>query len=289
MMLCIGGCFHYLTRMSPERPELFDRQALARNRARASRDPVDFLRIAAVEDVQERLSEVNREFKSVAVVSPRPDLWGAVIPGAVFVADDDVLDLEPSKHDLLIHDLCMHWANDPVGQLVQARRALRPDGLFLGTLFGGQTLNELRSCLAQAETEVAGGLSARVAPMAEIRDLGGLLQRAGLALPVADGLPFSVSYQSPLKLMAELRQMGESNAIASRVRHFTKRAVMLRAAELYSQNFAGPDDRITATFEIITLTGWAPADSQPQALRPGSATNRLADALGAVETKLKPF
>lgn len=289
MMLCIGSCFHYLKPMDPRQPELFDREGLSRLRERVRRAPVDFLRVAAIEDVQQRLIEVNREFKSVAIIGPRPDLWDNVFQDAVHVLDDDILNLEVDSHDLVIHDLCLHWANDPVGQLVQARRALRPDGLFIGTLFGGQTLNELRSCLAQAETEVTGGLSSRVAPMAEIRDLGGLLQRSGLALPVADGLTFAVSYESPFKLMKELRHMGEGNAMASRLKKFSRREIFLKAAAHYVGNFSGADDRITATFEIITLTGWAPDETQPKALRPGSAQNRLADALGAVETKLKPF
>jgi SAM-dependent methyltransferase len=203
------------------------------------------------------------------------------------VADEETLTLQQGAHDLVVHAMALHWANDPVGQLIQSRRALRPDGLFLGVLFGGQTLHELRSALATAEAEVTGGLSPRVAPMAEIRDLGALLQRAGFALPVADSLPLTVTYESPLHLMRDLRAMGEGNALGGRIRHLTKASLLRRAAEIYQEHHAQPDGRIVATFELIFLAGWAPDDSQPKPLRPGSAVARLADALGAQETKLK--
>jgi SAM-dependent methyltransferase len=173
------------------------------------------------------------------VVTAFPDLWQQRLPQARIVADDEVLDLTPGAHDLVIHALCLHWANDPVGQLVQCRRALRPDGLFLGVLFGGQTLAELRACLAQAEAAVTGGLSPRVLPMGEIRDLGGLLQRAGFALPVADAATRTVTYADPLRLMADLRAMGEGNALSQRLRRPTRRAVFAQAAELYAQTHAG--------------------------------------------------
>nr|WP_242494028.1 SAM-dependent methyltransferase [Salipiger sp. IMCC34102] len=258
---------------------LTDTAALARNRARAT---VDFLHQRARDDLQERLEEVNRTFTSAALVTPRPSLWQG-FPAARTVPDAETLDLAPGAHDLLIHDLSLHWANDLVGQLVQSRRALAPDGLFLATLFGGQTLNELRVALAQAETHVTGGLSPRVAPMAEIRDLGGLLQRAGLALPVADSDTVRVSYPDLPALMRDLRAMGEGNALDARLRRPTRAAVLRHAAEIYAEHFTGPDGRLTATFEIITLTGWAPSADQPQPLRPGSATARLADALGTTE------
>ena len=269
-------------------PPLFDRAALARNRARAARTgaPAMFLHERVALGVEERLQEVNRRFTAPALVTPFAAPWRDAVPGAVEVADDEVLALSAGAHDLVVHGLCLHWANDPVGQLVQCRRALRPDGLLIATLFGGQTLQELRRCLAQAETEVTGGLSPRVAPMGEIRDLGALLQRAGLALPVADSEAIRVSYASALDLMRDLRAMGEGNALAGRLRRPTARAVILRAAALYAEEFGGPDGRIGATFEVVTLTGWAPAESQPRALRPGSATARLADALGTTETPL---
>ena len=180
----------------------------------------------------------------------------------------------------------LHWANDPVGQLVQCRRALRPDGLFLGICFGGQTLQELRSALAEAETAIRGGVAPRGAPMGEIRDLGALLQRAGFALPVADAVPIRASYAGLSDLMADLRAMGETNALASRDRRALTRTVLSRAARIYAESFGDADGRLPASFELIVLTGWAPDDSQPKPLRPGTATTRLADALQTVETPL---
>ncbi len=265
---------------------LTDRPALDRNRARALRDPVLFLHELAAIEVQERLNEVNRRFTAPAVVTPFAEFWQSVVPQARIVGDTDVLDLSVGAHDLVIHAMALHWANDPVGQLVQCRRALRPDGLFLGLMFGGQTLAELRSVLAEAETQVTGGLSPRVLPMGEIRDLGGLLQRAGLALPVADSLTRQASYRDFFHLMADLRAMGEGNALHQRLRHPTRRGVFTRAAQLYKDNFANPDGRVPATFEIICLTGWAPDDSQQKPLRPGSATHRLAQQLRTDETPL---
>lgn len=268
-------------------PKLTDRAALLRNRARASRAPADFLHEVASEEAQDRLALVNRRFTSPAVISGFPALWEDFLPGLTLVADEDVLDLQSANHDLVIHAMALHWSDDPVGQLIQARHALRPDGLFLGFTLGGQTLHELRACLASAEAEVTGGLSPRVLPMAEIRDLGALLQRAGFALPVADSLPLTVSYASALHLMQDLRAMGEANALAARARHLTRRGILLRAAQLYADRFATADGRVQATFEVITLTGWAPDSSQPKPLRPGSAAQRLADALGTQETPLK--
>ena len=268
-------------------PRLTDRTALARNRARA-KDAALFLHDMAIEDIQDRLAMVNRSFTSPAIVTGHPVKWGNIAGTETkIVADDEVLDLEVGAHDLVIHAMALHWADDPVGQIIQCTRALRPDGLFLAILPGGQSLTELRAALGQAEAEVTGGLSPRVAPMAEIRDLGALLQRAGLALPVADGYPFTVSYASPLHLMRELRDMGEGNALHARLRRPTRRAVLTRAAEIYTQAYATDDGRIRATLELITLTGWAPDDSQPKPLRPGSAAQRLADALNAREVPLK--
>jgi len=266
-------------------PRLTDRDTLLRNRARALRSdaPALFLQEEAVLEVKERLIGVNRTFTSPALVTGFPDLWQNAFPQAAIVTDDAVLALEPGAHDLVIHAMTLHWADDLVGQLVQCRRALRPDGLFLGLMFGGQTLHELRACLAQAETQITGGLSPRVAPMAEIRDLGGLLQRAGFALPVADSVQQCVSYQSPLHLMRDLRAMGEGNALHFRRRTLASKALFQAASSLYCANFPAADDRIEATFEIVVLTGWAPDASQPQALRPGSATGRLADALNTQE------
>ena len=258
---------------------LTDRSALTRNRDRAT---ALFLQHMVVDEVKERLSEVSRTFSAPAVVSGFPALW----PDMPVVADDEVLALVPQAHDLVIHALCLHWANDPVGQMVQCRRALQPDGWFMALMFGGQTLQELRACLAQAEAEVTGGLSPRVLPMGEIRDLGALLQRAGFGLPVADSFTTTVRYRDAWHLMRDLRAMGEGNALAERLRRPTRRAVLQKAAVLY-QDLQGEDGRIPATFEIVVLTGWAPHDSQQKPLRPGSAVNRLADALQAAEVPLR--
>ncbi len=260
-------------------PLLTDRTALVAHRHRAT---AFFLHDLVVAEVQDRLSEVNRTFTAPVVVSGFPALW----PEYRVVEDAEVLALEPGAQDLVIHALALHWANDPVGQLVQCRRALRPDGLFLGLMFGGQTLHELRASLAEAEAEVTGGLSPRVLPMGEIRDLGGLLQRAGFALPVADSFTQTVRYRDAFHLMRDLRAMGEGNALHARLRRPTRRSVLTRAAEIYQSRFAGADGRIPATFEIICLTGWAAHDSQQKPLRPGSAAARLAEALNAAETPL---
>lgn len=259
-------------------PPLTDRPALQRNRRRFT---APFLHQAVADEIQERLTEVNRTFTRAAIVTGMPDFWANCMPKAVIVPDDDVLELTIGAHDLVIHVLCLQWANDPVGQLVQCRRALAPDGLLICVLFGGQTLGELRAALAEAEAQVTGGLSPRVAPMGEIRDLGGLLQRAGLALPVADATPITATYPHLTALMHDLRAMGEGNALAGRLRKPTRRAVFDRAAQIYANAFGQTDGRIPATFDIVTLTGWAPAPDQPKPLRPGSATHHLAEVLGA--------
>ncbi|MDJ0628468.1 MAG: methyltransferase domain-containing protein [Rhodobacter sp.] len=272
----------------PRPPDLTDRSALMRNRARAAamHSPALFLQEEAAVELQERLTDVNRTFTAPAIVTPWPQVWRAFSPRTRIVSDNDTLDLRPGAHDLVIHAMALHWSADPVGQLIQVRRALRPDGLFLGALFGGQTLAELRAVLAEAEATLTGGLSPRVAPMGEIRQLGALLQRAGFALPVADSLTRTVSYETALHLMHDLRAMGETNALAGRSRRITPRAVIADAVRRYAEAHAQPDGRIPATFEIICLTGWAPDAGQPQPLRPGSAGARLADVLGVEEMPL---
>ena len=265
-------------------PDLTDRSALALRRRRAERmGAATFLHALVADEIEERLQEVNRRFTDVAVVTGHPDFWQARVPRALVVSDAEVLDLRPAAHDLVLHTMALHWANDPVGQLVQARRALRPDGLFLGVCFGGQTLAELRAVLAEAEAAVTGGLSPRVAPMGEIRDLGALLQRAGFALPVADTATQRVTYARPEDLIRDLRAMGETNALAARHRTTPPRRLFAEAMRLYRTAFPAEDGRVRATFEMVFLTGWAPSDSQPKPLRPGSAKARLADALGPVE------
>lgn len=272
-------------------PSLTDRAALAAHRRRARRRPGGAERVfheLVAAELQERLVEVNRTFTHPALVAPFRDAFDDLAPWARVVADDEVLGLEDGAHDLVVHALALHWAADPVGQLVQCRRALRPDGLMIAAFFGGQSLHELRACLAEAEVAVTGGLSPRVLPMAEIRDAGALLQRAGFALPVADAVVQQVSYRDALHLMRDLRALGEGNALAARLRRPTRRGVMARAAAIYAQTWGGADGRVQATFETIWLTGWAPHDSQQRPLRPGSAAQRLADALGATEFRLPP-
>lgn len=275
--------------MSHHPPELTDRPALLARRSRALRQgPELFLHHEVADEVEERLDEVNKTFTAPAVVTAFPDVWRNRVAGARILPDEPVLDLAEGAHDLVIHALGLHWANDPVGQLVQCRRALRPDGLFIAALFGGRTLNELRSVLAEAESRLTGGLSPRVLPMGEIRDLGALLQRAGFALPVADSVTKTVTYRTAFHLIADLRAMGESNALAGRSRRFAPRALFPEAARLYAEHFPAPDGRIAATFDIVFLTGWAPDKSQQKPLRPGSALSRLADALGVAERPATP-
>lgn len=265
-------------------PRLTDAAALARNRARAAQGPGDALILHDIADsaLKERLALVNRTFRAPAVVTGHPGRWAGVLPGAGLVGDAAMLDLAPGAHDLVIHAMALHWADDPVGQLVQCRRALVPDGLFLAVFPGGETLAELRTALAEAESEVMGGLSPRVAPMADLRDAGGLLQRAGFALPVADVERVQLSYTDAFALMRDLRAMGEANALVARHRAPVPRRLFSRASEIYAAGFADPDNpgRVRATFDLIWLTGWAPGPGQPQPLRPGSARTSLADALG---------
>ncbi|MEX0308327.1 MAG: methyltransferase domain-containing protein [Ruegeria sp.] len=266
-------------------PSLFDRAALAHHRSRV-RDEALFLHRAAVDEVQDRLSMVNKTFKAPVVVTPFPHIWEGLLAEARIIRDEEVLDLTPGAHDLVVHAMALHWANDPVGQLIQCHRALKPDGLLLAACLGGDTLQELRAALSQAEIEETGGLSPRIAPMAELRALGALLQRAGLALPVADKASLSTEYRDLMHLMHDLRAMGETNALTDRLKQPTRRVVFNRAQEIYAAHFRTSGGRLTATYELICLTGWAPDDSQPKPLRPGSAQMRLSDALGTDEGKL---
>lgn len=296
-----------------ERAErMFDFPALAARRDRAMRlgfvGGADFLHREVAALMAERLGEIKRDFRRVALIGTGAGAVGAALGGegraltqldpspamaraaGAEVLAGEVLPLEAASHDLVVSTLLMHAIDDPVGQLIQMRRALRPDGLMLAALFGGQTLAELRASLAEAEAEVEGGLSLRVAPMAEIRDLGALLQRAGYAMPVADSERLTVTYRTPLHLMRELRAMGETNVLAGRRRQPMRRATLRRACEVYAAHFGTPEGRVRATFEIVFLTGWAPGPDQPEPLRPGSAKARLAEALGTAEigTGIKP-
>lgn len=269
---------------TPSRPPaLFDRAALARRRVRAIDRNAMFLHDEAAAELQKRLNEVDRTFTAPAVISGFPTLWRQFFPEMRSVRDDDVLALEPRSHDLVLHTMCLHWVNDPVGHLVQCRQALRPDGLFLAVFPGGETLSELRNVLGRAETEVLGGISPRIAPMIEIRDAGALLQRAGLALPVADSVPCKVSYSSLWALMHDLRAMGETNVLAARRKRTPPRDLFAVAARIYHDEYSDIEGRIHAHLELIFLAGWAPDPSQQRPLRPGSARMRLADALRTTE------
>ena len=270
--------------MSPV-PSLFDRSALGAHRARARVDAL-FLHDQARVEIQDRLAMVNRRFTAPAIVTPFAQIWADDFPDALITPDHETLALPQAQFDLVIHAMCLHWANDPVGQLIQCRRSLKPDGLCLTVFLGGQTLNELRGVLAQAESLVTGGLSPRIAPMADIREAGALLQRAGLTMPVADSVPIGTSYRDMTHLMHDLRAMGETNALTTRLRHPTRRALFERAATLYRDQFGTDDGRIPASFDLICLTGWSPSDNQPIAKRPGTAQVRLADALNTRETPL---
>lgn len=274
-----------MTELAPDNPNLIDRAALIAHRARVKPEAL-FLHDVARAEVQDRLELVNRTFTDVAIVTPFTAPWLDAFPDATLTKDNDVLNLQPSGYDLIIHAMGLHWANDPVGQLIQCRRALRPDGLLLTLCLGGETLHELRASLQQAEIDVAGGLSPRMLPMADLRALGGLLHRAGFTLPVADSVPLTAEYRDLYHLMTDLRNMGETNALSDRLKRPTRRAVFELAESLYRARHPASGDRLRATFELICLTGWTPHDSQPRPLRPGSARTRLADALGAQETKL---
>lgn len=294
-------------------PLLFDRALHRKRLDRAAQgfSSADFLQRRAALDLVERLEGVIRDFPRIVDLAARrgafaealalspaaqrvgllieTDLSSAMLAGrtgARVTLDEERLPFAPGSLDAVVSTLGLHWTNDVVGALIQVRRALKPDGLFLGAFLGGATLTELRQALTEAEGELWSGAGSRVSPFADSRDAAGLLQRAGFALPVADVDRVNVSYDHPLKLLADLRQMGETNVLRDRHPRALSRALLGRAAEIYAERFTGPDGRITATFEVVTLTGWAPHESQPQPLAPGSAKMRLADALGTVEHRL---
>jgi SAM-dependent methyltransferase len=285
-------------------PLIFDRDLLVRRRDRwaAAAPAHDFLLHRTAEDLADRLSLIRRTFPVAVcvgafhgVVSRRLRqlaMLGLVIDmeasprlaarcdGPVVVADEEILPFRTQSLDLVISGLALQHANDVPGILAQIRRALKPDGLLLASVLGGLTLHELRQAFVAAESETAGGASPRVAPFADVRDFGGLLQRAGFALPVADADIVEVAYPDALALMHDVQAMGMSNALHERRRAFLRRDTLFRAAEIYAERFARPDGRVIATFEIITLTGWAPHPEQQQPLKPGSAEVRLAEILG---------
>lgn len=284
-------------------PQVFDRLLLRRRLARSiAAGGEDFLLARAADDLIDRLSTVKRSFAHVLDLgTPRPaaaQLLRTARPEAALVravpvneaigagdwlgvvADEESQPFRPEAFDLAVSLLALHAVNDLPGTLVQVRRALKPDGLFLACLLGGATLHELRESLFIAEVEIMGGAGPRVAPFSDLRDLGGLLQRAGFALPVTDIDTVVVRYATPFSLFADLRAMGAANALILRQKTPTRRDILLRAAAVYAERFADRDARIRATFEIVWLSGWAPHDSQQKPLRPGSAKQSLASVLG---------
>jgi SAM-dependent methyltransferase len=286
-------------------PLVFDRPLLRARRARAAAlGAATFLIDRVADDLAERLSAVLRRFDlavdlgtptdAVARALAGSKAVGTVVradalspereaPGLGVVADEEALPFRDASLDLVVSGLALQFVNDLPGTLAQVRRALKPDGLFIAALAGGDTLTELRQSFAAAEAEIEGGISPRVAPFADLRDMGALLQRAGFALPVTDVERITVRYASAFALMDDLRRMGAANALIERRRRPLRRATLLRMAELYAARFADADGRIRATFEIVWLSGWAPHESQQKPLAPGTAKRRLADALGATE------
>ena len=282
-----------------QNPLVFDRALLRRRQARARVLGFErFLIDRVASDLADRLGAVLREFPLAVDLGTPSDAVRTTLarltsigrlfrvassPDADIVADEEVLPFRDASLDLIASALALQFVNDLPGALVQVRRALRPDGLFLAAVLGGETLTELRQSFAAAEAEVEGGVSPRVAPFADVRDMGALLQRAGFALPVTDVERLTVRYSSPFILMGELRRMGATNVLVQRRRVPLRRATLKRMAEIYAERFSDPDGKVRATFEIIWLSGWAPHESQQKPLRPGSAQARLADALGTRE------
>ena len=269
-------------------PMLFDRALLRARQSRASKlGPATFLLDRVAGDLRDRLQAVLRKFDYGADIGTAGAGLCDALRGQVgALAHIDLPDIEsqglvlaPASLDLAVSALALQFVNDLPGILSQIRRALKPDGLLLAAMIGGDTLTELRQCFAAAEAECEGGLSPRVAPFADLRDVGGLLQRAGFALPVADLDRIVVRYGDAFALMADLRRMGATNILLERRRTPTRRATMLRMAQIYTERFADPDGRIRATFDVIWLSGWAPHESQPKPLKPGSAMASLEAAV----------
>lgn len=288
----------------------FDRRAVRahRDRAAALLPEHDFLFREVAERLTDRLGDVTRRFPLALDLGCHGGELSAMLAGQggietliqcdlspgmarraranrhpTLVGDEEALPFGAAAFDLILSNLSLHWVNDLPGALAQIRHCLKPDGLFLATLFAGETLAELRGSLIEAELAVAGGASPRVSPVADMRDLAGLLQRAGFALPVVDRDSIAVTYADPFRLMADLRGMGETNAVAARSRRTARRALFLEAASRYRAVHGDKEGRVPATFQVVYLTAWAPHESQQKPLRPGSATARLADALGVEE------
>ncbi len=294
----------------PDAAPIFDTRLLTerRNRAAASARAHDFLLRRVAEDFAERLAIVRRSFPVALDLGCHHGVLGREIGAAASVGR--LISLDPSEAmlaqaapprvagqldalpfaegslDLVVSGLSLHFVDDLPGALIQIRRALKPDGLLLAALLGGRTLHELREAWLLAEDEVAGGASPRVAPFADVRDLGGLLQRAGFALPVSDSDVVSVTYSDPLALMRDIKGMGAANMLTARRRVPVTRRLLMRACEIYVERFGLDNGRVPATFEILTLTAWTPHESQQKPLKPGSAKTRLADVLGVPERKV---
>ena len=287
--------------------KIFDRSLVRKHRDRAASGFAahDFLVREVGERLADRLDDVTRRFPMAldlgchtgemagilggrggvetliqCDLSPRMAARAAANGRPTLAADEEWLPFAPASFDLVISNLSLHWVNDLPGTLVQIRRILKPDGLFLASVLGAGTLGELRQSLMEAELAEEGGVSPRVSPFADVKDLGALLQRGGFALPVVDTDTVSVTYADPMRLLADLRGMGESNAVAEQRKGLTRRATLLHAIAAYQSRFAGPDGRMPASFQVMTLTGWAPHPDQPKPLAPGSATHHLSDILG---------
>jgi SAM-dependent methyltransferase len=272
-------------------PTIFDRNLLRMRQERArALGPATFLLDRVASELGDRLSVVLRQFERAADLgTPTDALRGFLAAsgkvGSIVdvIADEEALPFANGSLDLVVSALALQFVNDLPGTLVQIRRALKPDGLLLAALIGGDSLTELREAFAQAESEIEGGVSPRVAPFADLREMGTLLQRAGFALPVVDSDRLTVRYKTVLDLMRDLRRMGATNVLTERRRTPLKRKTLFRLAEVYAERFSDPDGRLRATFEIAWLSGWSPHESQQKPLKPGSASKRLADALGTRE------
>jgi len=304
------GCIWLI--MAPSHPIMFDRDRLRkrRDKAAASFDQFDFLKVRVCDDLMERLADTPHQFERALDLGchtgqlaqrlagypgigrvEASDLSLGMVERAqaagihAIQVDEERLPYEVASFDLVVNALSLHWVNDLPGALIQIRRTLKPDGLFLGALFGGGTLHELRTSLMEAEAELTGGAGARVSPMPRLQDMASLMQRAGFALPVVDLDRVTVRYGSVFKLLADLGGMAERAAFASGQSRGLSRRILMRMAEIYAERFSDPDGKVRAEFEIIYLSGWAPAPNQPKPKRPGSATVSLADALGTKEHK----
>lgn len=276
--------------------QIFDRTLLRRRRTQTipNFNNHDFLHSWASDQLGERLADIKREFKTIlrlgsrgpSSITPEPltlDCSTALKPSVV--AEEDFLPFAKDSLDLILSNLALHSVNDLPGALIQINHALKPDGLFIAAMFGGETLHELRDSLNHAEIQLSGGLSPRVFPFADKQQMGGLMQRAGFALPIVDSDLITVTYPDLQKLFSDLRGMGESNIIKDRHKGLTSPALFKAAEEYYNIHYSDEGDKLIATFEIIFLTGWAPHASQQKPLRPGSAEHSLAEELGTMEIK----